>query len=277
MLPRWGGGRKDLRQQAAALLGNSPPILSRTNVPAADRTRIIELWAVNRYDLPALGCVASHPFWLYIDSKGLVYKLLRLEPPMGKWMGMLLVSGLCLLTGAECQPGGGSTEPIAAGTYRGTISGESKLTEMNGTLLQSSSSQATLTLVFNDENRPISLNVETPGGVSSQTIVAFNVTQTQRFQYSYNDGSGKVDVDYTARVIRSEYAGGAYVVEYSFDGTQTSAFGVTTMSGKNKYSFFNQTSGLWVLHNQESTLTPPGNQSSLKSSLIESGLLIKTN
>jgi hypothetical protein len=192
-------------------------------------------------------------------------------------IAILSVTGVCLLMGAQCQPGG-TTDPIAAGTYRGTIGGESQLSEINGTVIQTSPVQSTLTVVFDAQNRPISLNTAASGGVPGQTITVFTVTQTQRFQYSYNDPTnGSVNVDYTARVIRSEGSGGTYTVEYEFTGTQTTAFGVTSMFGTNKYTFYNQGTGLWVVHDQDSTLTPPGGQGSLKSSLFETGLLPKTS
>jgi hypothetical protein len=104
------------------------------------------------------------------------------------------------------------------------------------------------------------------------------VGQSQRFQYSYNDASeGQVNVDYTAQVIRSEYTSSAYVVEYQFTGTQTSSFGVTSMFGKNEYQLYNQAAGVWIIHNQTSTLTPPGGQGSVKSTVFETGVVPKTN
>ncbi|HON69390.1 MAG TPA: hypothetical protein PLS23_23155, partial [Phycisphaerae bacterium] len=190
----------------------------------------------------------------------------------------LTVTSFCLLMGAECQMPGSISDPIAAGTYRGTIGGESQLSELNGTVIEISPVQSTLTVVFDAQNRPISLNTAAAGGVPSQTLTVFNVTQTQRFQYSYNDpANGSVSVDYTVRVIRSEGSGGTYTVEYDFNGTQTTIFGVTTMFGTNKYTFYNQSTGVWVVHDQVSTLTPPGGQGSLKSSLFQTGLLLKTN
>ena len=49
------------------------------------------------------------------------------------------------------------------------------------------------------------------------------------------------------------------------------------MNGRNKYSFYNQGTSVWGVRNQESTLAPPGGQGLLTSTILETGLLTKTN
>ncbi len=197
---------------------------------------------------------------------------------MHQRIGMLLVAGLLPLMGAQCQPAGTAT-PIPAGTYRGTVGGQSQLLDQNNTQIQSGSTQSTITLVVDAAGKPISMNIQGAASAPGQTLTTFTVGASQRFQYSYNDPqNGQVNVDYTAQVTRSEQATTAYVVEYQFTGSQTTAFGVTSMFGQQSYQLSNQDDlGVWFTHNQTSTLTPPGAQGLLKSTLFETGLLPKAN
>lgn len=185
--------------------------------------------------------------------------------------------GVGLLAGAQCSPTGSGAVEIPAGTYQGTIGGTNQLLNQADQLLESGTSSSTITLVVDAANKPISLNLQAAGNAPSQTLTTFTVGATQRFQYSYNDATnGSVNVDYTAQIIRAGYGSSSYTVEYSFTGTQTTSVGVTSMFGNNKYEFFNQAdTAVWVIHNQTSTLTPPGGQGTLKSTIFETGILPK--
>jgi hypothetical protein len=180
--------------------------------------------------------------------------------------------------GAQCQPGTGTSTPIPAGTYRGTIGGQSQLLDQNNQPINSGATQSTITLVVDATGKPVSMSFLGSGNAPAQTLTTFTVGGTQRFQYTYNDPqNGQVNVDYTAQVTRSEQTAAAYVVEYTFNGTQTSALSVTGMFGQNSYQLYNQDLGVWVTHNQSSTLTPSGGQGLVKSTLFETGLLPKAN
>lgn len=190
-------------------------------------------------------------------------------------IALLVALSAVLLMGAQCSPTDSGPKEIPAGTYRGVLAGTSQMLDQNNQVLENGTTSSTITLVIDSANKPISLNVQNSGNAPSQTLTTFTVGATQRLQYSYNDAqNGQVNVDYTLKAIQAGYGSNSYVVEYEFNGTQTTAFGVTTMFGKNKYEMYNQGgTAAWVIHTQNSTLTAPGGQGVFKSSVFETGLL----